>query len=238
MIDKPNLFRCPYGRVYKQEPVDLVQHQLAFMCAVRTTPGGLRIITAKQYSYRYVEGENATDFDAVVRAARRYIWSYEPDQDQGAANTTGRLSAASRRDYINYVMKRCTGLPVRLEAVKNRLADLLKYALTPARCVHGDLTLENCIDTGNGIVFIDAGRPLLPCVELDLGKLAQCLNALRPDIQPRISDTLRIELQRPTVRAFELSHWIRLCVHPEKFREPEVIRTIALDRIKELTCCM
>lgn len=226
-------------RVTKTEPRDLVEHQLAFFIdCPQVAPPEVQMLSESSYSYRFVPGHKPMNTGPVLSAATRFVWRRPWRPDSGHEMPSSGPQTLELVRYAAYVLERASAAQISPARVGPILWRWLVNSsrLSPAVAVHGDLTFENIVMTDGALTFLDPGRPLVRVVELDLGKLAQSYNApwvWDTQARPFLSANARGMFERPEVKAFELTHWIRLMRHPEKFQGRRVMSD-AIVRIDQL----
>lgn len=196
-------------------------------------PFDIQVAGSRVIVYRKVLGVPAQDVDKVMHCAFD-LW-----QTTSSKNLL-LLETCHKEEYIDYV-KRCKFnspmcIPYHTGAQEKDYKwiwdTIMEADLTPVAYCHGDMTLENCIDTGgDGIVFIDPGYPRgLNCREIDQAKLLQSLRGwheLKGYPKP-----ISIYNWRPIHFALYVTHLIRLLCHPEL--HTEVLLAWAVNEVKEM----
>lgn len=223
------------NRAVKHDAREVLERQGRFMQNhAGVSPHNWQLnVSFSELSYDWVEGQLVQRLDDLELAAFT-VW--------GPSQGFSHQRARSLYQYWAYVIERhsvgmgasasCVGL-LELE----RAFGLVRpQRLTWALDVHGDLTAENAlIEQGTGrVVLIDAGSDRLRCRELDYGKIAQSAFSPWEDRQLTMSDALRTKLETVEVQVMELTHWVRLLAHPDKWRDPNRVMKVARDRVAEL----
>ena len=176
-------------------------------------PKEVQVLGKRIIAYKSITGTPARDADKVLAAAN-VMWYSEPGLMP--------LGNSHKSEYLMYC-----GIHL-----SDPIAGVLyATALTPVSYCHGDMTLENCIDTGTRIVFIDPGWPRgLNCKELDEAKVLQSVDGwheLKGYPKPKCTFEWR-----PVHWALLVTHYLRLLRHPELHTEVQL--AFARKRIEEI----
>lgn len=181
--------------------------------------------------YRKVVGTPAQDVDKVMRDATA-LWHTTSSNDRI------HIEDSHRKEYVEYCRRQSLHLSCSKIGIKHSHLQLfwhmiLTEELTPVHYCHCDMTLENCIDTGEGIVFIDPGwsRGLL-CREIDQSKLLQSLRGWH-ELKGYPKPAPCTFNWRPIHFALYATHLIRLLNHNELHTEVQLMW--AVDQLKGLT---
>lgn len=204
------------GVMVKQETgSDLVDSQMNFWMRVpeRNRPSGLHRIRPCIYLYTKVEGSMPCSEDAslIWSAVKNTVWSWVDWTDDLDMDTRWQEPSYSYKDYCDYVELRGGDYDLMMRVAT--------HTFTPARTVHGDLTIENLLIASGVVVFLDPGRPILLVRELDEAKLLQswvtqweALKGTGP-VWECVSIPFTI---RYVHIALLYSHWVRLLGHDER----------------------
>lgn len=205
-------------------------------------------ICSDGFRYDYVEGECPVRPDRVpelIRFCEKSLWY---------TDSPGPLD---RSAYLRYLATVAAKLDEREHQFMGRYYRLREFfvkihdvQLTPVASVHGDLTLENVVYTGQNMllnipprfVFIDPGYDRgLPCRELDEAKIMQSLDEMTNTsvwVAPHTGtvqsyEWLQEKLKSPAHRLLLASHYLRLLRHAAKHPAWRVEH--ARKRLEELT---
>lgn len=195
----------------------LTQRKFYSAVDARWRPKNVQVIVlGRTIFYDDVVSPGTPLWQDVVAAAVSGLWG-------GPDDTTLPIDV---RVYCDYVHDRAREVDVDVDRVLCRLREC-DYDLTPVRVCHGDMTLENCLWTGDGVVFIDPGDPRsLPCRELDEAKILQSLDGWEDCFQHTHEMPTR-----PVHWALLVTHYVRLLRHDH----PESRLEHARRRIREIT---
>ena len=200
--------------ITKKEPKQLMDRQCAFFAKVVPK----RLITKVShdtYNYSYIPGVNASSLDMVLNYLQKNVWKHS-------------FLVGDRIDnYVNYLSQ--------LEPKPHsKVLDLLETLKTSCQLVHGDATLENFLQTKNGITCIDPGMPRGFCnKENDIGKILQSYltnwQAIRhgsdfPVFQP---PPPLLEITNMSIASL-ISHWHRIIKNHA--RHPQIVRRYGLQQ--------
>lgn len=173
--------------------------------------------------YEWVEGQMCLDAKLIHDAAIFHIWE-----------SPGRCLVADPAAYIAY----CRSIHLDGECWDDIYDVIINAQYTPVTSCHGDMTMENAIETEEGnVVFIDPGHTRkLNCRETDEAKLLQSIDGWHKAKyyeDPKVMDP-PFEV-KPVHWALLATHYGRLLRHASK-HTPKSIRYARL-RLEELLSC-
>lgn len=166
-------------------------------------PDGVTREGDETYSYEYVRGDHPSDPVRVWAFAYKYLW---------APHSTSILTIA-RTLYADYVLERWVEQGYKRGDFTCLAYHIMSAPLTGVHRCHGDLTLENCIETGSGVVFLDPGyHRCLPCAELDEAKLLQSCDGWHYRKHAKHCQVFPFS-SMPIHTALLITHYVRLLRH-------------------------
>lgn len=190
-------------RITKVETPEVVSRQLEWFKATKSSIAPLPVLGG--YEYSYVPGTNADDVLSVYYYLENRVWTLPAlESDRG--------------DYASYLY----GLCRKTNVCPEPMCAILRWSCTSDKLVHGDATLENFLQTAEGIVPIDPGLSRgFNHPYNDIGKLLQsCLthwDVIRhgASIKPYPETSCGVPMDRviPIDRvsvASLMSHWVRI----------------------------
>lgn len=198
--------------IHKSEPKQVIDRQCSFFSQVVPERKIIKN-SSKSYSYTYIAGVNASSLLHVISYLKEYVWIHPP------------LICDTTEYYWDYL----TGIA----QTHPRVLSLLKELSTEQILVHGDATLENFIQTFDGVTCIDPGMSRGFCHrENDKGKLLQSYlthwQTIRHGLPPIEYRELPacLSVNNGSIASL-ISHWYRIIKNHE--RHPSIVRRYGLN---------
>ena len=199
--------------INKHEPESVVDRQCRFLALV-TPQRKIERVANDRYTYEYIPGVNASCISSVFEYLKDHVWIKQALQKDKEYN------------YVAYLQQ--------ITDTDSKVLSVLEELDNSDTLVHGDATLENFLQTSEGITCIDPGMPRGFChFENDIGKLLQSYlthwQAVRHGSKalPYYPLPVSLEVTNGSIASL-ISHWYRIVKNYE--RHPESVQRYAVQQ--------